>query len=358
MKQQSLVIMKRTAYLTVFISLFLLMAGAVSAQTSQDFEVSGESQDAESQLGEAVQSYNFVIRGLPAEADIEGPSNSGEVDAEREFENEPDENTNFSLSEEKALEAARESLGSDEWDLEDSSRDDEDGVYEFEFTAGESEAETEVDGSSGEVISLEGEVEYEPEEQERREDSTLSLSGFVVFDSDNYEVEVESEDREDSVDFTVVIEGENESDSEGETRAPVEETEEVGPGTYNVNLEVVRDGETVLQRSDEVTVPESETEEAEESDEVREDPEDMTREQLIEEVKSLREQIRELQEDTQSNGEQGPPSDVPAEPSEDEETEEEESDESEDSGRPTEAPGEGSSNRPGFVNDLLNGLFS
>jgi hypothetical protein len=90
----------------------------------------------------------------------------------------------------------------------------------------------------------------------------------------------------------------------------------------------------------------------------------MTREELIEEVKDLREQVLDLSEsmnrpDEDSNQRQGPPEDVPAQPGEDEEENESESNESEERGQgpPTDTPGQGSDNRPGFVNNLLNGIF-
>lgn len=352
-------------YLAVFASLALLLTGTALADSghnaTHEFEFSDNSSEAESQLGDGVRAYNFVIRGLPAQAAVEGPDNSGEVDAEKEFERrEADANTNFSVSQEEAIKMAKKELGSTEWNLESTDRDEEDGLYEFSFIRGESEAEVVVDASSGEVIALEGEVEYEPEE--RREEPVVSLSGFIVFNSGGYEVDVESEEENNNVDFTVNISEPEGMTTQAITRVPVKETEDVEPGTSNVNLQVVRNGETVLERNRELEIPDTRSEEDKEDHktEFEQDPANMSRQELVKEVKELRERVRELEaelgdEAGEAPESPGPPGERDDEETEDGETENESGDDSE--GTPSEAPGQGSNRRPGFVNNLLSGLF-
>lgn len=351
-------------YIAVIMSAFLMLTGTALAQNTTNSTnsnlPSNNTSENSSQLGDGVISYNFNIQGLPAEA---SNSDDQEVDAEREFEADPDENENFTISEDEAERSALEALGSEEWNLDSSEKSD--GLYVFEYQRGESEAEVEIDGSTGEVTSLEGEVEYEPEES--RDDPVIRLSGFIEFNTGGYEVDIESEEENSNADFTVRIEEPEESATQAVTRTSVEEDLEAESGRHTVNLEVVRDGETVLQRTKEVTVPESqEDSESSEEDNQRfeQDPENMTREELIEEVKDLREQVLDLSEsmnrpDEDSNQRQGPPEDVPGQPGEDEEENESESNESEERGQgpPTDTPGQGSDNRPGFVNNLLNGIF-
>jgi hypothetical protein len=213
--------------------------------------------------------------------------------------------------------------------------------------------------------ALEGPVnsadQEDDSEAERTDEPVVRLSGFVEFNTGGYEVDVETEEENNTVDFTVTIEEPEESATQAITRAPVEENFEAEPGNYTANLEVVRNDETVLERTEEVTVPESN----EESERFEQDPENMTREELIEEVRDLRERVSELTEDAEESGEEreGPPEDIPANPGQ--EDEDEESNESEESesenesqeGPPSETPGQGNSNRPGFVNNLLRGIF-
>ncbi len=214
-------------------------------------------------------------------------------------------------------------------------------------------------------------AEEDPSEVERAEEPVVRLSGFVEFETGGYEVEVESEEENRTVDLTVAIEEPEEAATQQVTRLPVEENVEVEDGSHTVDLEVVRGNETVLERTKEVKVSSTEEDESQ----YEKSPENMTREELVEEVRDLREKLAELTGDDESDsedkqGEQGPPEDIPANPGqgEDEEDSEEaneteESDETagnetEDSseGPPSEAPGN-SERRPGFVNNLLSGLF-
>lgn len=214
-------------------------------------------------------------------------------------------------------------------------------------------------------------AEEDPSEVERAEEPVVRLSGFVEFETGGYEVEVESEEENRTVDLTVAIEEPEEAATQQVTRVPVEENVEVEDGSYTVDLEVVRGNETVLERTKEVKVSSTEEDESQ----YEKSPENITREELVEEVRDLREKLAELTGDDESDsedkhGEQGPPEDIPANPGqgEDEEDSEEankteESDETagnetEDSseGPPSEAPGN-SERRPGFVNNLLSGLF-
>lgn len=341
----------KTQHFAVILSALVLMTGAVVAQNSSDNETDinstlNNTDNISSELGDGVRAYNFVIKGLPAQASEEAEE-IGKVDAEKEFETEPDSNRNFSISESKAEEIAIEELGSNEWNLTDLEKSSE-GVYEFSFKAGESEAEVNVDGSSGNVTRLEGEIEYEPKDSEKRESPVISLTGFVEFNTGGYEVDVESETEENTVNLTVKIEDPEGSATQAISRVPVKETLETEGGDYTVNLNVVRGSETVLQTTEKVTIPES-SEEKEDS-RFKQDPENMTREELVEEVKDLRERIIALTKDPVSqpdgaddNQKQNPPKDVPAQP--------------EDEDKDSETPGQGNSNRPGFVNRILEGIF-
>lgn len=351
----------KTQHLAVILSAFVLMTGAVVAQNSSGNETDinstlNDTEDIQNKLGEGIRSYNFVTKGLPSQASEEAEE-TGSIDAKKEFEREPDSNTNFSLSESEAEEKALEELGSSEWELVESDKSS-DGEYEFTFKAGESEAEVSVDGSSGEVTKLEGEIEYEPEEKEKRDSPVISLTGFIEFNNGGYELEVESEDEENTVTYTVTIKESEGPATQVITRKDISEQVEAEPGTYNVNLNVVRDGETVMTQTREIEVPET-GEDSEDSDSERfeQNPENMTRDELIEEVRDLRERIRELTA-SESDERQGPPEEVPANPGqEDEDSNESESENESQQGSPSETPGQGSDNRPGFVNNLLRGLF-
>ncbi len=293
----------KTQFLAVTLSAFLLMSGAAMAQNSSDPDLednisSNDTDDSDSRLGDGVRSYSFDIQALPVGAALKGPSSSAEED---------------------------------------------------------------------------------PSEVERAEEPVVRVSGFVEFETGGYEVEVESEEENRTVDLTVMIEEPEEADTQQVTRVPVEENIEVEEGSYTVNLDVVRGSQTVLERTKEVKVASSE----EENSEKDKDLENMTREELIDEVKQLREKLEELrgdESDSEDNEQrQGPPEDLPANPEQGDdeddreetnetdtgneetnetETEEPEGNETEDSseGPPSEAPGN-SDNRPGFVNNILSGIF-
>jgi len=343
-------------YTAIIMAAFLMFSGAAIAQNSsnstEDDNISDNTSEPASQLGEGVRAFNFNIKGLPATPDSAGDS---EVDGETEYEIEPDSDENFTISEDEAQRVAIKELGSTEWDLVSSERGDN-GVYEFDYKRGESEATVEVDGSTGKVVTLEGEVEYE---SETREESVVQLSGFVEFTSGGYGLEVESEESEGEVDFVATIkEPEEDATTQQIDRIPVKEDVEVESGKHTVNLEVVRNGEKVLERTREINIPETEKDDSETNYEKA--PEDMTREELVEEVEKLREKVRELTEDTAESGDerrQGPPEDIPSNPGEGTKESGKSDNASDEKQRPpSEAPGN-SSNRPGFVNDLLGGLF-
>lgn len=345
----------------VLVTALLLLSSVAVAQSSDNPDNSQESD-----LGEGVLAYNFVMRGLPA-------SNGEEVDVERSFELEADENENFSISQEEAVQNALDELGSSEWDLDEAERSE--GLYELTFVRGESEAEVYVDGSTGRIVEFEAEVEYEP-----LDEASAVLSGFVQFSNDRFrldtDIEVNEEDNE--ARFEVEIEEDDEAGSDVVTRRSIREFEDAEPGQYTGVLEVVRDDEVVHTERQEFRVPgpvenDSETEESEDESEALEE---MSRDELIEEIRDLREQVQSLREQVSDRGpEERPAPETPGEDeeeSEDEETEESEDEESEDvddseseesdsnesesQGRPEEAPGN-SENRPGFVNRMLSGLF-
>lgn len=357
-------------------ALLLLTSGVVAQQA--DTEIQQETSTGE--LGENIIASNFVMRGVPG-------SNQEEVEADRSFETEADSDESYNLTEDEALERAREELGSSEWDLEDSEQSE--GLYEFEFARGESEAEVSVDGSSGRIVEFEAEVEWEPENDE----PSAVLTGFIQFSREGYEVDtdtnVDEENREAL--FEVEIEQQDEIGGEVINQRKIREFEDAEPGEYTGTVEVIRDDEVVFSDQQEFRVPgpeenESEGPENEESEESEEDEseeneteeetedeseeslEEMSREELIEEVRSLREQIETLREGSDSENSQnpetprGPPEDSPEdeESEQDEENETEESEDEEQSDenqRPTEAPGN-SDQRPSFVNRMLSGIFS
>lgn len=324
--------------------LLFLSIGLVAAQAEER---------PSSNMGEDVLSHNFVMQGLPGDTSIEESSNAEEIEFERSFEREASENEGFEINQEQALENALEELGSSEWQLVESERSS--GLYEFSFERDESEAEVSVDGFTGEVVELDAEIEWEPGNRE----PSVSLTGFIQFSRLGYEVDSDTDVNEDerTVTFELEIEQDEVSESESLNRQPVREVEDVEPGRYNAVVEVVRDDEVVYTENDQIVVPgDSETEEEEESRE-QESLEEASREELIEEIKSLREQVRDLQNRIDSNR---PETDV--EQDRDEATEEveevedvEEATEGSES-EEVETPGR-SDSRPGFVNNLLSGIF-
>lgn len=336
----------------VLIAALLLISSAAVAQTS---DTSGETPETE--LGEGVLAHNFVMRGLPA-------SNGEEVDVERSFEVETDEDESFSISQEEAIETALNELGSSEWDLDEAERSE--GLYELEFVRGESEAEVYVDGSTGRIVEFEAEIEYEP-----LDESSAVLSGFIQFSSDRFEVDTDIDVNEDSNEAYVEIEIEESSDAGSDvvTRRSIREFEDAEPGEYTGILEVIRDDEVVHSERQRFQVPgpvEGEETESGDSEEDSEGLEEMSREELVNEVRDLRAQVERLRQQV-SEGVDRPQPDTPAEPDEDvadrdsTEENEQEADESVDSEETEEAdvdqtPGN-SENRPGFVNRMLSGLF-
>jgi hypothetical protein len=361
-------------HFAIIASAVLLFTTAVASQTeARTLKEPNLTEFVDNGLGDDVRAYKFNMKGLPAPAADQASTAPGEeVDAEKEIDREPDNDESFNITEEKALEIAREALGSSEWNLTSSQQTD-DGLYEFEFTVGESEAEVVVDGSSGKIVELEGEIEYEPEETER-DSATVSLNGFVLFESSGNEIETESEVENGTVDFTVTIESEDESEeaensSENETedlqpdRVRVSETEDVEPGRYTATLEVNQDGETLLTREEDIKIPETGNEDDEDE---RQDPEEMSRDELVEEVKSLRERVQELEErlgiENRPSEEEGDSEPVNETTSGDDAESESEtgetgtSDETPEGQGPQGASGE-NSNRPGFVDRMLGGLL-
>ena len=331
-------------------------------------------------LGEDILSYNFVMRGLPG-------SSQEEVEADRSFEREADSDESYNLTEDDALEVARDELGSSEWNVEDSERSE--GLYELSFVRGESEAEVSVDGSSGRIVEFEAEVEWEPENEE----PSAVLSGFIQFSREGYEVDtdigVDEENSEAS--FEVVIE-EEDLGAERITREEIREFEDAAPGSYTGRLEVVRDDEVIHTEEQEFTVPgpaenESEDEESEETEEDESEEEsgqdeseqnesegqsleEMSKEELIQEIRDLREELQSLRDEAsnsqQDQSDQAEPDSETEEPENETESEEEQEsgeDESEEdseneseSSGPEGTPGN-SEDRPSFVNRMLSGLF-
>lgn len=362
--------------LILITALLLLTSGVVAQQA--DTEIQQETTTSE--LGENVIASNFVMRGVPG-------SNQEEVEADRSFETEADSDESYNLTEEEALETAREELGSSEWDLEDSEQSE--GLYEFEFARGESEAEVSVDGSSGRIVEFEAEVEWEPENDE----PSAVMTGFIQFSREGYEVDTDTDVDEENREalFEVEIEQQDEIGAEVINQRQIREFEEAEPGEYTGTVQVIRDDEVVFSDQQQFRVPgpeenesegpenevpeeteEDESEENETEEETEEESqtlEEMSRDELIEEVRSLREQIETLREESDSENSQrpetpqGPPEDTPPNSGEEPDSEESETDEPEDeeqsneSQRPTEAPGN-SDQRPGFVNRMLSGIFS
>lgn len=357
------------------ITALLLLTSGVAAQE----QASNQTQD--SVLGEDVIGSNFVMRGLPG-------SSQEEVEADRSFEREADSDESYNLTEDDAVEVARDELGSSEWNLEDSERSE--GLYELSFVRGESEAEVSVDGSSGRIVEFEAEIEWEPENEE----PSAVLSGFIQFSREGYEVDtdigVDEENSEAS--FEVEIEQDDEVGAERITREEIREFEDAAPGSYTGRLEVVRDDEVIHTEEQEFTVPgpaenESEDEESEETEEDESEEEsgqdeseqnesedqsleEMSKEELIQEIRDLREQVQSLRDEAsnsqQDQSDQAEPDSETEEPENETESEEEQEsgeDESEEdseneseSSGPEGTPGN-SEDRPSFVNRMLSGLF-
>ena len=365
----------------ILVTALLLLSSAVIAQSSGN---PGNSMEAD--LDDGVLAYNFVMQGLPA-------SNEEEVDVERSFENEADENESFSISEQEAVQTALEELGSRKWDLDEAEQSE--GLYELTFARGESEAEVSVDGSTGRIVDFEAEVEYEPQEE-----SSAVLSGFVRFANSRYNADTDIEVDEESNEafFEVEIEEEGDVGADVINRQDIREVEDAEPGEYTGTLEVTRDGEVVHTEKQDFRVPgpvseedseEEETEETEdeveevddeeasdteETEESSEGLEGMSRDELVGEVRSLRAEVSrlesELEDSRDERDETGSEEESESDSVEDDfETEDEEensterqndSDESsiqEDSDETTASPGS-SENRPGFVNRLLSGLMN
>ena len=353
----------------ILVTALLLLSSAAVAQTTDD---SNSSQ--ESDLGEGVLAYNFVMRGLPA-------SDGEEVDVERSFEVEADENENenFSVSQDEAVQTALDELGSSEWELDEAEQSE--GLYELTFVRGESEAEVSVDGSTGTIVEFDAEVEYEP-----LEEASAVLSGFVEFSNDRFELDtdIEVNEEDNTARFEVEIEEDGDLGSDVVTRRSIREFEDAEPGQYTGVLEVVRDDEVVHTERQEFRVPgpvendsESENEDSNEDENESVEAEDesqgleeMSRQELIDEIRDLREEVERLRNQASDRGPETPPtpgddseeneSDEDEDEQESEDTDDSESEESEDSneseGPPSGAPGN-SENRPGFVNRMLSGLF-
>ena len=356
------------------ITALLLLASGAAAQD----EAPNQTQD--SVLGEDVIASNFVMLGLPG-------SSQEEVEADRSFEREADSDESYNLTEDDALEVARDELGSSEWNLGDSERSE--GLYEFSFVRGESEAEVSVDGSSGRIVEFEAEIEWEPENEE----PSAVLSGFIQFSREGYEVDTDIDvDEENSeASFEVVIE-EDDLGAEVTAREEIREFEDAAPGSYTGRLEVVRDDEVIHTEEQEFTVPgpaenESEDEESEETEEDESEEEsgqdeseqnesedqsleEMSKEELIQEIRDLREEVQRLRDEAsnspQDQSDQAEPDSETEEPENETESEEEQEsgeDESEEdseneseSSGPEGTPGN-SEDRPSFVNRMLSGLF-
>lgn len=356
------------------ITALLLLTSGVAAQE----QASNQTQD--SVLGEDVIASNFVMLGLPG-------SSQEEVEADRSFEREADSDESYNLTEDDAVEVARDELGSSEWNLGDSERSE--GLYEFSFVRGESEAEVSVDGSSGRIVEFEAEIEWEPENEE----PSAVLSGFIQFSREGYEVDTDIDvDEENSeASFEVVIE-EDDLGAEVTAREEIREFEDAAPGSYTGRLEVVRDDEVIHTEEQEFTVPgpaenESEDEESEETEEDESEEEsgqdeseqnesedqsleEMSKEELIQEIRDLREQVQSLRDEAsnspQDQSDQAEPDSETEEPENETESEEEQEsgeDESEEdseneseSSGPEGTPGN-SEDRPSFVNRMLSGLF-
>jgi len=98
----------------------------------------------------------------------EDDSDIEEVEDENESETDgTDNSTELTVSEQEAERTALAALSDNNWTVEDSSIDEENGYYEFEFVISgeEAEAEVRVDGSSGELFRLKEELEQEGNER-------------------------------------------------------------------------------------------------------------------------------------------------------------------------------------------------
>lgn len=179
----------------------------------------------------------------------------------------------------------------------------------------------------------------------------LILDGHINFRTTGYSVDVSSSSTENDVDFLVNISGNEEPDSiagQAVTREKIIENVQRPPGNYTAGVKVLYDEGTLLEKSKRVEVPEPDT------------LENMSREELENEVRNLREKIDSLHsriDDLESSFKsQNPPERPGNVPDTAGNPEVESRDSGEDLERPEGVPGR-NSNRPGFVDSLLSGLF-
>ena len=197
-----------------------------------------------------------------AEEAEEDESEEAESDDDSETDG-TDNSTEMTVSEDEAERTARAALSDNNWTLEESKVDEEDGYYEFEFVVSgeEAEAEVRVDGSSGEVFRLEEELEQEEdsdsesneravqarieakqEQIERYRERISELQEEIqqlredgaVEEQEERDREVEREMRRDGEDTEVEIEaedGDREVEVEAETEGPDQNARENVNGT-------------------------------------------------------------------------------------------------------------------------------
>ncbi|NMJ76757.1 hypothetical protein GLU01_01680 [Nanohaloarchaea archaeon] len=145
--------MNKTAALTIVIACVGMLAAPAAAQYGDD--TAPEEQDPEQQDQEPEEQEDQI------EDEQENELEENETE-EQELETEGiDDNTALTVSESDARNIARQSLSDNNWVLEESSVEEDEGYYRFRYIiqGTDSEAEVRIDGSSGEVFRREEELE-------------------------------------------------------------------------------------------------------------------------------------------------------------------------------------------------------
>lgn len=157
-----------------------------------------------------------------------------------------DNSTELNVSEQEAERTARAALSDNNWTLEETSVDEEDGYYKFKFVVSgeDAEAEVRVDGSSGEVFRLGEELEHEEgsdgESNERAAQARIEAKQNQIESYKERISELQEEIRQLREDGSVDGEAERDREVEREMRRDGEGTEvevEAEDGDREVEVE-------------------------------------------------------------------------------------------------------------------------
>jgi hypothetical protein len=160
--------MNKTAALTIVIACVGMLAAPAAAQygdytTQEEQEPEQQEQEPEEQEDETEDEQENELE--------ENETEEQESEAEG-----TDNNTALTVSEPDARDIAKQSLSDNNWMLEDSSVEEDEGYYRFRYVVQgtDSEAEVRVDGSSGEVFRREEELEPGNQQVEQTETTQVT----------------------------------------------------------------------------------------------------------------------------------------------------------------------------------------